>query len=355
MQGGFSFCGVDIAKFGLEYVPPLSQTYVFGNGSYDVHQESFSAHDGGYFYGTTVQPKDFILRCFFQDSHIAHGTLAAIDNFFRRGKTGRLIFERRQWLWYTATVVDVDTSNLNSYQNGFVTITMRAYYPFARHDYISVNENNEFDDYIIANSGLLTIEETPNNIFDQLNSDIDIMLYNGGSEKASVAIAIAGDAGEGVTIKNKTTNQTAKFISFTKDITTNDNKYIVSDALNGKTVLTDGTNSQRAYLYHDHGFIELAPSFPIERDIYVSYEYGSNKVDYIGNNIGEDAVGRHIKIDNTWYKITDINDGAITIDGEAQDSGSKHTNIVTMNEISIRLGHGADLTKLHFIYKPTFQ
>ena len=107
MQGGFSFCGVDIAKFGLEYVPPLDQTYVFGGAPYEVHQETFDAHHGGYFYGTTVQPKDFTLKCLYQDLHIAHGSLTAIENFFRRGKTGRLVFAQRDWLWYTATVVGI--------------------------------------------------------------------------------------------------------------------------------------------------------------------------------------------------------------------------------------------------------
>lgn len=355
MQGGFSFCGVDIAKFGLEYVPPLDQTYVFGSAPYEVHQEVFDAHHGGYFYGTTVQPKDFTLKCLYQDQHIAHGSLSAIENFFRRGKTGRLVFEQREWLWYTATVVNVDLSDLRNYRNGFVTITLRAYYPFARHDCISIGNDNMFDSYIASNSGLLTEIETPAVRFESMTADTSLMLYNGGSERASVAIAIAGDAGEGVTITNQTTGQTAKFVAFKKTDTTDVQKYIVSDALNGKTVLTDGINSERCFLYHDYGFIELEPSYPIERDVYVCYYANKNSIQILNAEIGDDVVGRHIYIDGKWVKILAKEDDTLTVDATFAEDGSCYTNIVTMNEIIVTLSGNAELTKLEFIYKPTFQ
>ena len=355
MQGGFSFCGVDIAKFGLEYVPPLDQTYVFGSAPYEVHQETFDAHHGGYFYGTTVQPKDFVLKCLYQDQHIAHGTLGAIENFFRRGKTGRLVFETRDWLWYTATVVNVDLNDLRNYKNGFVTITLRAYYPFSRYDHISISEENILDNYLAANSGLLSDDKTPKTSFDSVTESMNILLYNGGSERASVAIAIAGDASEGVTISNDTTGQSAKFVAFNKENTTTANKYIVSDALNGKTVITDGTESTYGFLYHDHGFIELEPSFPIERDVHVSYDALNEKVTVISSELGDDVVGKYIYADGEWRKIVGKDDNILLINSAVKKNGSELTNIVTMNEIKIELSQGAELTKLNFIYKPTFQ
>lgn len=355
MQGGFSFCGVDIAKFGLEYVPPLEQTYVFGTAPYEVQQESFDAHNGGYFYGTTVRPKDFTLKCLYQNQNIAHGVLTEIENFFRRGKTGKLVFDKRNWLWYTATVVDVSLNDLLNYRNGFVTITMRAYYPFARHDYISIGENNMFHSYLSANSGLLSEEETPPVVFNNVTRDMDILLYNGGTERAGVAISLAGDAKEGITITNKTTGQEAKFIAFTKATTSEVNKTIVSDAINGKTVITDGVTSERSFLYHDYGFIDLEPSYPIERNIYATYIANSNQVNVIGAEFGDDILGRHIRIDGAWLKITGRKDNTLQTDRQIAKDGSEYTNIVTMNEIHISLSQGAELTRLQFIYKPTFQ
>lgn len=59
MQGGFSFCGTDIADLGLEYVPETANTYVFAGSDYKIHEQVFDGHHGGYYYGSTVSPKVF--------------------------------------------------------------------------------------------------------------------------------------------------------------------------------------------------------------------------------------------------------------------------------------------------------
>lgn len=354
MQGGFSFCGVDIANFGLEYVPSLDQTYVFGGSQCEVSQETFDSHHGGYFYGVTVQPKDFVLRCLYQDRHIAHGSLSVIDGFFKKGRTGRLVFDKRNWLWYVATVIDVDMKDIRNHSNGFVTITLRAYYPFARHDHISLNDQNKFDTFLCSNSGLLSNEITPTTSFQSIRSSKNILLYNGGSERAGVAISLAGNAKDGVTIKNITTGQEAKFVAFDKSLTTNVNKYIVSDSINGKTVLTNGSVSENGFLYHDHGFIELEPSFPIERDVYVIHEKDSNKLVATNLLLHKDIVGYYIYIDGSWEKVVDQDDQNIFINKRLSSSGGVSTHIVLMNQIEIQLSQGAELSKLDFLYKPTF-
>lgn len=357
MRGGFSFCGVDIADLGLEYAPALGNTYVFGAGEVSVQQEEFEGQDGGYFYGTTVKPKDFVLRCFFQDEHIAHGIISRIDGFFRRGRTGRLVFDKRDWLWYTATVINVDVKDLKNYKNGFITITLRAYYPFARHDYLGISTANAYSDYLQKNSGLLKNSVMPGTAADApLNENINMLLYNGGTEPASVAIAIAGNAGEAVTtIRNKTTKQTCGFVAFTKADTTDAGKYILLDGINGKTLITDGTESEYGFMYHDHGFIELAPSFPIERNVSVLYNQDENTVNIPMSVARYGLMGKYIYLENGWRKITGINDaGDAIVDYLFSGKGNAVTNIVTMNEISIELSAGAELTKLEFIYKPTF-
>jgi hypothetical protein len=72
-----------------------------------------------------------------------------------------------------------------------------------------------------------------------LKSQTSFLLYNAGTERASVAIHIAGNA-PGVVIANKTTGQSCRFVGLSEQA----NKYIVSDGINGKTVLADkSTNS----------------------------------------------------------------------------------------------------------------
>ena len=89
MQGGFSFCGTDIAELGLEYVPDNANTYVYAGSTYKVHEQAFDGHDGGYYYGVTTGIKPFTLRCIFEGSHINDGILTKVESFFRKGKTGR--------------------------------------------------------------------------------------------------------------------------------------------------------------------------------------------------------------------------------------------------------------------------
>lgn len=356
MTGGFTFCGTDIAALGLEYVPETKSMYVFSGTSVKINEETFDAHDGGYFYGVTRQPKEFTLRCMFQNQEITKGTIAKIDSFFRRGRTGKLVFDNLDWLWYTATVTNVDFSGLLNRKNGLLQITMKAYYPFARHDNLYLSGKNAFDAYILENSGLLTEEETPITEFADVTNDLRFLLYNPGSERAAVAIALSGDAGEGVTITNHTTGQEVRMAAFNKAQTTDAGKSIVCDAMNGKVVLTDGVTSEPAFLYHDAGYLELAPAFPILRDVGIQTTAGElfAKVPY--EEVNEDMIGKFVYMDNDWNKIQNVTEeNELVLQNVALTTESRMTNIVTMNEITVTLGAGADLSSLEFRYLPTFQ
>jgi hypothetical protein len=46
-----------------------------------------------------------------------------------------------------------------------------------------------------------------------MNTQSSWYLYNGGTEPASVAIELAGDVGEGITITNVTTSQICSFVA----------------------------------------------------------------------------------------------------------------------------------------------
>ena len=104
MVRGFIFNGVDVDTIGLEYAPAMSNTFVHGESSFKTHTETNDGADGGYYYGETVQPKTFQLRCFFEDTFINSGVMTRIEALFRRGKTGKLIFKERPWCYYIATV-----------------------------------------------------------------------------------------------------------------------------------------------------------------------------------------------------------------------------------------------------------
>ena len=89
--------------------------------------------------------------------------------------------------------------------------------------------------------------------------------------------------------------------------------------------------------------------------MYVSYVTGENSVQILNAEIGDDVIGRHMRIDGKWVKILAKDGDTLTVNASFTEAGSCYTNIVTMNEITVTLSNGAELTKLEFIYKPTFQ
>lgn len=432
MSGGFSFCGIDCGDLGLEYAPSMQDMYVFREGTYGVHEEAFDAHHGGFYYGNTVKPKDFTLRCIFQDTEVLEGIISRCMRFFRRGRTGKLVFNKRPWLWYVATVVSIDVTQFTNHYNGFFTINMRAYYPFARHRDAFLPDDPSDD--MLENSGLIGEDYMP--FTDILNNrrvqDVlehcrdgtmingntitnlhlvngityNLLLYNGGTERAPVAIEIAGDVGDGISIHNKTTGQTCSIIALTKALTTSKNKYLVCDALTGKTVLTNGETSELGFMYHHEGFIELEPSFPIWRNQPMTMVGGSRNMIWWEKYVpvegdrhtadedkserkgfaNDEYIGKFINVHREprttyagpylnenwdtnakggyWIPVTNVIDGSTLevvprtkVDGEplfANTYEQDDRNIVTMNEIEITVRKTADLTRLRFVYRPTF-
>lgn len=358
MRGGFTFCGTDIADIGIEYAPENADTYVYREGSYDIQDETFDAHDGGYVYGATLQPKEFRLRCYFEDINMKNGIMDRIHYLFKRGKTGRLVFRERPWVWYIATVTEIDTSDLKSKYNGIVTIMMKAYYPFARTDLLVIDNSVEDQIDISRNSGLLYDSERvpPVNLITNtaMTTTTSFLLYNPGTEVAKTAIQIAGNVPAGFKITNNTNGQECRIAMVSSTLF--GGNWLTVDGLNGKAYLTDGTNASMAFLYHKSGFIDLEPSYPIIRNTVANYEECSSVVT-LKTYTPWNVTGQHIWLNGRWRKIVDqTGDLEIVLDDTMGITNEEHTDIVTMNELTVTPVNPAEfsLTKLNFVYKPTF-
>ena len=359
MRGGFTFCGVDIADLGLEYAPDNTDMYVFRSGEFKINEQIFDGHHGGYFYGSTVSPKAFTLRCFFEAQHINTGIMTRINQLFSRGRSGRLVFARRPWIWYAATVTNTVATQFTNYENGIIAIQMKAYYPFGRCDELSLLPEQETDSVILGNSALLPESITPTvcaiDAGSEMTTATELLLYNGGTERAAVAIEIAGNIGEGVTIVNATTNQSCRFVSITKAQTSDAGKYIVCDGMNGKTLLTNGISGELAFLYHDYGFIDLEPAFPILRDLNISYTANGAAV-VCDSDAFLGQTGKYLHLDGQWRKIVAVDDGRhASVLPTPTSTGKEKTPLVTMNEIVVTPSSDMALTRLNFRFKPTFE
>ena len=350
MKNGFIFDGVDIENLGLEYAPELSQTYVYGGAQIKNHEENFDGSDGAYYYGNTVQPKDFKLRCIFEGKHLNSGVMLNIEGVFRRGHTGKLIFKNRPWCYYVATVIaPVTFSDLKSYQSGIQTISLRAYYPFARCDQLYYRLDDPNRESIKNNTGILLysdpVERCTRTIFTMSNATNpirELIIYNGGTEYADLTIKVSGSISSGIEIINRTTNESCKVIGQTKKNTTNVGEKWVLDSLNGKAVF-ENTNTGEvtdAYIHHDEGFIRLAPGTPSFKNVLVKkakniagdgdfgFEFvtenedGTYETKYnaIPNNFAD---GHHCVIVHT---NTHNNDGVVTTDGIFRINGIYNNN-----------------------------
>ena len=353
IDGGFSFCGVDIADLGLTYVPENENTYVYAPGETNIHDETFDGHNGGYYYGASKQPKEFTLRCYFEDSAIDSGVMARIHTLFKAGKSGKLIFARRPWCYYYATVTSLPHPELSNYMNGLITITMKAYYPYARSDEM-YNELTDKDHYrIMRNTAMPEKEDmVPQTSFTDLTEQTSIILLNPGTERAHVDVIVAGDVGSGVTIHNASTGQTCKLVAVSKADTTDVDKEVHIEGISGKTVLRGSSESKLAFMYHDAGFIELEPACEAIRHVFITYTSG-NQITLV-NILDEDVVGKYIYVDGDWHKIVNQDEYTLTIQGTVQNALTEKTMIVSMNEITITPTTTMSLDKLSFSYKATF-
>ena len=369
IRGGFSFCGVDIADLGLNYAPEKENTYVYRPTEVNIHEESFDGHDGGYFYGVSKQSKEFTLRCYFEDEAIDHGIMERIYNLFRTGKSGKLVFSRRPWCYYYATVTSLPHPELSNYLNGLITITMKASYPFARSDFMysspvadrntiyTEEDTSLFHDLIMHSTAMVNDEAmVPQTSFTNPTSSTSIILHNPGTERAPVSIIIAGDAGLGVIIKNKTTNQECKIVAMDKAHTSSVSKAVYVDGINGNTSvisMDSSTTPESGFVYHDSGFIQLAPAYPCIRDVFVNAS-SSNTITTT-NTLYDDVTGQYIYIDNEWCKIEEqLTEKSFRLNKPISTNGTNATIITKMNELEIRPIDTMSITHLSFLYKPTF-
>ena len=356
MAGGFSFCDTDISSLGLYYVPELEDTFVYKPAEAQSHIETFEGHDGGYFYGSWYSPKEFTLRCYFEDSKIDKGIMAEAYALFKVGRSGKLVFDRRPWCYYHATVSEPVDTDFTNYENGVITVHMKAMYPFARSDIVVNTRSDQYHDILMSNTAvfdkeIMNIQKEFTNITEE--SNVPYVLANPGQETAALGVAIAGDVGDGVIISNATTGQSMKFVAISKAVTSNKNRHVLVDPISGKTTLVGADINQIAFMYHEYGFLSVTSSYPATRDVYINY-LGGNQIEVL-NILSANHVGKYIFIKDKWMKIVAQPDRhTLQVSGTISSAGSERTMIIPMNEIYIKPVSTMDITSLKFIFKPTY-
>lgn len=359
----FTFNGVSCEEFGLTYAPDIRDMYIWKPVKSNIHQQTFDGHHGGYFYGATKQPKDITIRMFFEESKVTEGILARVENFYRVGVTGRLTFARRPWIYYNATIISYDDTNLTNKYNGIITLQLRCYYPFGRCDFLNLDPQSEYLDDIVANSNIAVNTTTVFPIeYTNLTAETQLHVLNPGNETADVAIEIAGDVGQGVLIENITTGQICKIVAMSAAATTNVGKYYVCDSLNGYCYLTNGEDKEMKYLWHDRGFIQIQPARVLARELegQLGMQMDTDEIFISGDGFPDNCAGKYLVFDdNTCYRIAELRTDAprrviLQNYNPGMDWHWNHIRILETDEIRIRPIDTMSISRLKFVYSPTF-
>lgn len=317
-------------------------------GSHTSEYESYEAEtdgrDGGYRYGTRAKPKEFSLDIYYEN--LERKQLNRLLALFDRDAKGELVFEDRPYAKYTASPhgrIELqeyrENRNGQELYHGTMTIPMKCYDPFAKLDVNADLTQAAGEIFWPANSVRPAAPDASSKSF---------LIYNPGTELTPVLIRIAGDSGDEMVIRNKTTGQECIIRGMTAGITGSAGKNLEINAETGRVELV-GAGRELAFELHDGGYITLAPNRNFEEEYPVHYTTGSLTIT-MPNGADKEMVGKYIYLADEWRRITSyINSTQMAVSAAPTKSGTENAAIVVMNEIEIE---GGTLTKLELEFEP---
>ena len=239
---------------------------------------------------------------------------------------------------------------------GTFTIKFACYDPYGRMIAQSVGDYDDLGvakDIVLAKTGIIRTRHMPPTRFTGVASDRQILLYNPGSARTHMKVRMSGNAGEnGLSIYNAATRQYLKVINLTPKVTTDAGAYVEYDSRTGQTNIVNAGVSTLAFFYHDWGYLELAPSCPILRDVPISTLDGSSTVTSSVPLFTKELEGKYLRIGSEWKVIERVTDAThLETFERLKATTTLPTDIVTMNALYIT-GKDFKLDTLEFIYEP---
>ena len=311
---------------------------------YESYEAETDGRNGGYRYGTRVQPKEFSIDIYYEN--LERKQLNKLLALFDRKAKGELIFEDRPYAKYTAVPngrIELqeyrENRNGQDLYHGTMTIPMKCYDPFAKLD-VSADLTAAAGEIYWPAASMRPAAPTA--------SSKSFLVYNPGTEITPAIIRIAGSSGEEMIIRNKTTGQECMIRGMTAGMTGSAGKNLEINAETGRVELV-GTGRELAFELHDGGYISMAPNRNFEEEYPVQYTSGSVTIT-MQNGADQDMVGKYIYLEGAWRRTTSyINATQMAISAAMAKSGTAKAPIVTMNEIEIE---GGTLTKLELEFEP---
>lgn len=228
--------------------------------------------------------------------------------------------------------------------SGTFTAYLRCYNPFGR--LLRLSYDDTASEGELVHTGILPTAMMP---AQPTAENRTLLVYNPGTERAHTLIRLAGDAGDGLLIRNFTTCQRCKVVGLTSDSLL-PGAVLELDSAMGQTRTVLGSDAAMAFAMHDEGYIELAPCTPFVRSAQIRHTAGSNEITSDGG-FAEHMEGQFLYLDG-WKKIRRVTDAnTAVLSANADSNGVTDTPIVTMNELELS-GDNVALSRFEIEYVP---
>lgn len=361
MVADIIFNGVTLGDHGVFYAPETADWHSWSE-TYKTIDKSNDSQHGGHWYGYSIEPKAFKLRCYFEDLQMHE--LDYVLSLFAPGNIGSLSFSERPWATYIVRVTKpfelMKYPSQNGTLSGTVVFYTTAYYPFATCDQqtieaVQADRPQDLADMmnltgIISNAQALAASNIP---AAPITSQFTFLCNNAGNAMADTVLNIAGDVGTGVIIHNATTNQTCKIVKLTAANSTDMNRELRVDSKTGRTYLLDGATTINAYQYHESGFIQLAPSYPVKRSVAVTYNGTSITADTAV--FDKTDAGKYVWLNGGWVKVTWYSSPtSLVVATPAATTDVYTADILRLNQITVTPVTTMSLTTFDLTYAGTF-
>lgn len=194
-------------------------------------------------------------------------------------------------------------------------------------------------------SGCFVLEGNSFTKTSSITSPGTYLVYNPGTYESDTIIQIGGTAPNPVVIRNLTNGDrcTLKTIP-------GDNEYLEIESAMGTIKRLPTMPDALAYVYHDEGYIRLAPGFP-RKNILFTKQVASNVVT-TQSRLSKNDEGKYVWLENQWLRIANVNDANTAVVSHALSvTGTELATIATMNEITIT-SNSAEFSKFELDFTP---
>lgn len=346
---GLNFRNINCSEFDMFVAREnLFQDNLFADFN-DV-TDTVDSSDITHYFGTSFRPRSRSFTFLVDD--VDENTYRAIQKWLNPKELGVLYLDVTPYKHYICKVakapdfryIQYYDSDSGCYRyNGTATVEFIAFDPFAKSFFNTLDEFTYDAGKFFYDSGILYAEYTPPTSFQNITSNKNLILYNGGNHRSPCVVRVRG-MWNSLKVSNKTTNQ-----EFTLKSPLEATTFYI-DAEYGRVLVGEEPHQVLASSFHDGSYIEVEGNGRLQH--YKDVHFEDNIAILNGQKWSADIVGRFLFIEGNQFKVLEkTDDNTLLLDKSY--NGINDVVVVDANEIEIR-GSNINIQFIEFIYKYTY-